>query len=129
MPVPASQTSVPPRVERPLDALGHDELRRPLAVRRMRAGERPVRRKQPLEHAAQSTFPARPHPPGGQRPVEHDELAGGRARGHAPVGLGDLVERIDRVDPGIDDAALDLLDDRPQQRPGRWRASLASSEW
>ena len=33
-----------------LDALGHDELRRPLAVRRVRAGERPVRRKQPLEH-------------------------------------------------------------------------------
>ena len=34
-----------------LDALGHDELRRPLAVRGVRAGERPACRKQPLEHA------------------------------------------------------------------------------
>ena len=50
MPVPASQYERPAPREHLLDALRHDELRRPLAVRRVRARERPVRRKQPLEH-------------------------------------------------------------------------------
>ncbi len=64
--------------EHVLDALGEGKLRRPLAVRRMRACERPVRRKQPLEHIA-SVRVGSPDPRSAPRPK--GEVVGVGARG------------------------------------------------
>ncbi len=79
-----------------LHALCEGKLRPTLAIRRMRAGERPVRRKQRLEHAAQSTRRVAPHP--GEEPAQIGSLGAGdaRARYVDAAARGDARPRLPR---------------------------------
>ena len=103
-----------------LDAPGHDELRRPLAVRGVRASERPACRKQPLEHVVSLRA-------GSPASRDDDQLARRRARRHAAMGLCDLAELVHGVDARVDCPAFDLLDDRRSNGPPTL-ASAASSD-